>query len=116
MVEVSEGLIIALIGMLAVPLGVLITWMVNRKKHVADIYGVISASSRDAVESMQIAMEALHSELDSAHDKIDILIAENAKMQVEINELRKQNLLLLEENHILHAKIDRIVNPPAENA
>ena len=97
----TEGVLVALISVLAAPIAVFITWMVNRKKHVADIYGVLASSSQSAVETMRVAMDALHEELIEANKKIDIL-------QKEIVQLRHQNNLLLEENHILHDKVDEL--------
>lgn len=102
----NESIFIAVIGILAAPLAAFVTWFVNRKKHVAEIYGVLAESSQTAVETMQSTMATLHEELIAAHKKIDDLILENKQMQKEIVELRHQNNLLIEENHILHDKLD----------
>lgn len=97
----NDAILIALIGIMAAPLASFITWLVNRKKNVADIYSVFTESSQRAVETMQSTMETLHEELESAQLKID-------QMQKELVELRYQNTLLIEENHILHKKIDEL--------
>jgi predicted nuclease with TOPRIM domain len=103
---VSEGVIVALIGLLAVPISLFVGWMVNRKKNMSDIFKNITDQSvgaaSAAVEAMQTAMETLSAELNAATEKIDELTR-------EIAELRHQNLLLLKENHALHAKIDELV-------
>lgn len=105
----NDIVIVAIIGLLAAPLAALIGWLVNRKKNVADITNALMESSHHAVETMQTTMETLHDELQKAHIKIDALIEENIRMQDEIKELRHQNSLLLDENHVLHAKIDDLV-------
>lgn len=97
----NEAIIIAVIGMLAAPVAAFITWLANRKKNVGEIYSTLSDSAQTMVEAMQSTMETLHEELLSAQKKID-------EMQKELVELRHQNTLLLEENHILHKKIDEL--------
>ena len=99
-------IIVAVVGLLAVPLGALGAWLVNRRKNIADINKTITERSvgaaGEAVEAMNTAMDNLREELSRASDKID-------QLQKEISELRRQNLLLLQENHTLHAKIDSLV-------
>lgn len=102
----TEALWAALIGLLAVPISLVVGWFVNRKKNVSDIYKSITDQSVGAagaaVEAMQTAMDTLSESLDRATEKIE-------QLQKEIAELRHQNLLLLRENHSLHAKIDELV-------
>lgn len=105
----NEAIIIAVIGLLAAPIASFITWLANRKKNIGDIYATLTDSAQSAVETMQATMETLHDELQTAQDKIEQLIQENQKMQAELSKLRQQNLLLLEENHSLHQKIDDLV-------
>lgn len=105
----SDALVIALIGLIAAPLAALITWLANRRKNVSEIYSALTESSQSAVETMQSTMETLHDELISAQSKIEELIIENQKMREEIAKLRHQNVLLLEENHALHSKIDGLM-------
>jgi chromosome segregation ATPase len=103
---VTEALWVALVGLLAVPVSLVIGWLVNRKKNISDIYKNITdqsvAAAGGAVEAMQTAMETLSHELATASSKIE-------QLSKEIVELRHQNLLLLRENHSLHAKIDELV-------
>lgn len=102
----TEALWVAIVGLLAVPISLVVGWFVNRKKNISDIYKNITDQSVGAaglaVEAMQGAMETLSKELAAASVKID-------QLQKEISELRHQNLLLLRENHSLHAKIDELV-------
>lgn len=102
----TEALWVAIVGLLAVPLSLLIGWFVNRKKNISDIYKNITDQSvgaaGEAVKAMQTAMDTLSESLDRATEKIE-------QLQKEIAELRHQNLLLLRENHSLHAKIDELV-------
>ena len=106
----NEAIVIAILGLLAAPIAAFITWISNRKKNIGDIYATLTDSAQSAVETMQSAMETLHDELQVAQLKIDELIAENQKMQGEISKLRQQNLLLLQENHELHRKIDDLAS------
>jgi regulator of replication initiation timing len=100
--------IVAIIGVLAAPVAAFITWFVNRKKHIADIYASLSESSQTAVETMQMTMTTLHDELLDAKVKIESLITENELLRQDLRELKNQNILLLEENKALRAKIDQI--------
>jgi chromosome segregation ATPase len=100
--------IVAIIGVLAAPIAAFITWFVNRKKHIADIYSALSESSQTAVETMQMTMKTLHDELIDAKGKIDSLIKENELLRADLRELKNQNIVLLEENRELRAKIDQI--------
>ncbi len=106
----NDALWVAVLALLATPLSLIIGWLVNRKKNISDIYKNITDQSvgaaSSAVETMQTAMESLSAELNHATQKIE-------QLTKEISELRHQNLLLLRENHSLHAKIDdlmKIVN------
>lgn len=105
----NEGVIAAIISLLSVPAGILVGWLLNRKRNVSDIFKNITESSnlsvdasQAAVELMQTTMETLSNELKNASDEI-------VQLKKEIVELRHQNLLLLQENHSLHAKIDELV-------
>jgi peptidoglycan hydrolase CwlO-like protein len=102
----TDAIWVALVALLATPLSLIIGWLVNRKKNISDIYKNITDQSvnaaSSAVETMQNAMESLSAELAHATEKID-------QLTKEISELRHQNLLLLRENHSLHAKIDELV-------
>lgn len=100
--------LVAIIGILAAPIAAIITWLVNRKKHIADIYASLSESSQTAVETMQMTMTTLHDELIDAKVKIETLISENELLRQDLRELKNQNVLLLEENKALRSKIDAI--------
>jgi regulator of replication initiation timing len=97
-----------MIGVLVAPLAAFFTWFVNRKKHIADIYSALTESSQSAVETMQMTMTTLHDELLDAKVKIESLITENELLRQDLRELKNQNILLLEENKALRAKIDQI--------
>lgn len=98
----SEGVIIAIVGLLAVPLGYVVGWFVNRRTNISTLYKNITEAAETSVETMQHAMERLSNELQDAGEKIE-------KLKDEIEQLRHQNLLLLQENHSLHRKIDDLV-------
>jgi regulator of replication initiation timing len=101
-------ILVAIIGVLAAPVAAFVTWFVNRKKHIADIYSALSESSQTAVETMQMTMKTLHDELVDAKEKIENLIQENELLRADLRELKNQNVVLLEENRQLRAKIDQI--------
>jgi predicted nuclease with TOPRIM domain len=102
----TDAIWVALVALLATPISLIIGWLVNRKRNISDIYKNITDQSvgaaSSAVDAMQTAMESLSAELAHATDKIDA-------MAKEIQQLRHQNLLLLQENHSLHAKVDELV-------
>lgn len=104
----EPAIIIAIISMLAVPVASFITWLLNRKKNVADIYQVITSSSQSAVGTMQAAMETLNIELVNAQDRIDELTIENRDMKREMNTLHQSNALLQQENESLHRRVNEI--------
>lgn len=104
----NDAIVLALIGIMAAPIASFVTWIVNRKKSVADMYSVFTESSQRAVETMQSAMETLHEELESAQSKIDTLMDENKKMRQEIALLRDQNNRLIDENVLLSNKLDEL--------
>jgi chromosome segregation ATPase len=103
----ESGLLIAIIGVLAAPFAALITWMLNRKKHIADIYAALSESSQTAVETMQLTMNELRTELEEARRKIDDLIAENELLRSDLRELKKQNEDLMREIRGLRASYEK---------
>lgn len=100
--------LVAIIGVLAAPIAAFFTWFVNRKKHIADIYSALAESSQSAVETMQMTMQTLHTELKEAKDRIEDLIAENALLRLDLAELKNQNTELMRENKELRIKIDDI--------
>jgi predicted nuclease with TOPRIM domain len=102
------AILIAIIGILAAPLAATITWMTNRKKHVAEIYESISESSQNAVETMQITMQELRTELVETKSKIDELINENRLLREDLLTLKGQNQQLLFENKALERKIEEL--------
>lgn len=91
----EPGIIIAIIGVLAAPFAALITWLLNRKKNVAEIYNALSESSQTAVETMQLTMNELRIELEEARRKIDALIEENELLRQDLHDLKDQNERLM---------------------
>ena len=103
----DSAILIAIVGVLAAPLAALITWTLNRKKHIADIYAALSESSQTAVETMQMTMNELRTELEEARRKIDDLIAENELLRHDLHELKRQNENLLIEIRGLRASYEK---------
>lgn len=103
----DPAILIAIIGVLAAPFAALITWLLNRKKHIADIYASLSESSQNAVETMQLTMNELRIELQEARHKIDDLITENELLRHDLHELKQQNLRLMEELKTLRSSYEK---------
>ena len=103
----DPAILVAIIGVLTAPFAALITWMLNRKKHIADIYTALSESSQTAVETMQLTMNELRTELEEARRKIDDLIAENELLRHDLHELKKQNEDLMREIRGLRASYEK---------
>lgn len=103
----DPAILVAIIGVLTAPFAALITWMLNRKKHIADIYTALSESSQTAVETMQLTMNELRTELEEARRKIDDLIAENELLRHDLHELKKQNQDLMAEIRGLRASYEK---------
>lgn len=99
-------IIVAVIGFLSTPIGIWLTWLRFKKKDVADIYDSISGASKNAVETMQMTMDALHNELKSADGKIDKLIAANRQLQDRFDQLSDQYRQLITENAEQRKMID----------
>lgn len=98
--------IVAVITVLAAPLAALLTWLLNRRKHISDIYNVLSESSQTAVETMQLTMSELRLELHEARDKIDGLMEENRQLKIDLIELKEMNVRLLNENRKLKNQLE----------
>jgi septal ring factor EnvC (AmiA/AmiB activator) len=94
----ETSILVSIVALLAAPVGAFVTWVLHRRKSVADIYNTISESSQNAVEAMNTALEALRNELDEAHKKIDTIMQENKQLHQDIMEVKEQNKKLLAEN------------------
>ena len=99
----DNTIIIAIIGILATPVAAVVTWMLNRKRHIAGIYAALSESSQSAVETMQITMNELRQELTEARRKIEELIDENELLRQDLHELKAQNAALMEQIQAMRA-------------
>jgi FtsZ-binding cell division protein ZapB len=105
---VETPILIAVIGVLAAPVAALVTWLLNRRKHISEIYNMLSESSQTAVETMQMTMQELRIELTEARLKIDELIDENAKLLQDMKELKVMNIRLFDENQKLKNQLDNL--------
>jgi predicted RNase H-like nuclease (RuvC/YqgF family) len=97
----EPAVVIAIIGVLAAPIAAVVTWLLNRKKHISDIYSALAESSQSAVETMQMTMTTLHNELKEAKERIEDLISENELLRKDLAEL-------MIENRELKDKIDKL--------
>jgi len=101
--------LVAIVTVLAAPLAALLTWLLNRRKHVSEIYNMVSESSQTAVETMQITMQELRIELVDAKEKIEFLAEENSQLRKDIRELKEINVRLLDENQKLKNQLDNLI-------
>jgi uncharacterized protein (DUF3084 family) len=105
---VNTPVLVAIVTVLAAPLAALLTWFLNRRKHISDIYNVLSESSQTAVETMQMTMNELRLELSEAKIKIDELIEENEMLRKDLQELKDMNVQLIYENQTLKNQLDNL--------
>lgn len=103
----DASIIVAIVGVLAAPVAAFVTWLLNRKKHIADIYNALSESSQTAVETMQLTMNELRIELTEAREKIDQLINENELLRQDLKSLRKQNTDLIKQIHDMRVSYEQ---------
>jgi len=104
----DSGILVAIVGVLAAPIAAVITWILNRKKHIAEIYTAISDSSQTAVETMQMTMHELRQELVAAREKIEELISENELLRQDLAGLKSQNEMLMEQIHDMRVSYEQL--------
>lgn len=102
----DSSFLIAIIGVLAAPIAAFMTWFLNRKKHIADIYSVIAGASGEAVETMQVTMQELRHELSEARSKIEELIEENTLLRRDLQVLQNQNEMLIRQIHDMRVQYE----------
>ena len=95
----DSALIVPILVALITPIGAIVIWLLNRKKHVAEIYNALSESSQTAVETMQMTMQELRIELVEARLKIEELISENELLRADLSALKDQNNSLMDQIH-----------------
>ena len=88
MSESATAIVIAVIAVLATPLGVLVGWLLNGKKNKAEISQTIAAASEKAVGTMSTVMSTVTDEL---KEQIDVLRGENAELQAQVDALKEEN-------------------------
>lgn len=103
----DASIIVAIVGVLAAPVAAFVTWLLNRKKHIADIYNALSESSQTAVETMQMTMAELRIELVEAREKIEELITENELLREDLKALKQQNVDLIKQIHDMRVSYEQ---------
>ena len=103
-------ILLAVIGLLGIPFGALATWFFNRRKSLADMYNSIAEAGQFAVESVSTALDTVRSELEEAHNKIDLLSEQNNKLTQAIAELKIQNETLINENAQLRRQVTQLTD------
>ncbi len=103
----DNAILVAIVGVLAAPIAASLTWFLNRKKHMSDIYAALSDSSQTAVETMQITMRELRLELVTAREKMEQMICENELLREDLHMLKKQNETLMEQIHDMRVSYEQ---------
>lgn len=98
-------ILVAVVSLLVAPIAALVTWALNKRQGLANIYNSLSETQQNAVETINTALQAVRTELDTAHSKIDQLIQENKLLRESIEELKVQNCQLLSENDALRKQV-----------
>ena len=106
----NTPILLAIIGLLGIPLGATATWFFNRRKSLADMYNSIAEAGQFAVESMSTALDTVRTELEEAHVKIDLLSRQNDHLTIAIAELKKQNETLIQENAHLRKQVTELTD------
>lgn len=102
----SEGIILAVISLLAAPFAAWITWILNRRKRKTDVSSSLVNASTAAVDALKDALEELRIELADAKSEIEELKDINKRLEAAVEELTTQNKLLLRER-VENAKFAR---------
>lgn len=92
-----------IVGLLAAPLATFVTYMVNRKKNLADSHAAIALGASNAVEAITIVLDSLREELENTKNELNLALH-------EIEKLRIQNEKLLSENKELYKKIQYLTH------
>lgn len=90
----SEAVVIAIIGILGVPVTVLVSWLVNKRKSKGDVYASIAGASQDAVETMTSVMVELRAQVQQLTLEANNLKEENRQLRGEIANLHVEIMKL----------------------
>ena len=102
----SEGIILAVISLLAAPFAAWITWILNRRKRKTDVSSSLVNASTAAVDALKDVLEELRIELADAKSEIEELKDINKRLEAAVEELTTQNKLLLRDR-VENAKFAR---------
>lgn len=92
-------------SILATPLVAFVTWFFNRPKYVSEIYQTASQSSHNAMESMQIAMTTLNSELASTQAKVKALTDQIEGLQKQLLDFKVESSKIEADNVRLRVQV-----------
>ena len=97
--------LVAVVSLLVAPIAALVTWALNKRQGLANIYNSLSETQQNAVETVNLALQTVRIDLDIAQGKIDQLLNENQLLRESIEELKVQNRQLLSENDGLRKQV-----------
>jgi chromosome segregation ATPase len=97
-----DSLIVTLIvGLLATPIATMVLYLTNRKKTNAESQAAIAVGATNAVEAITSVLESLREELDQTRKEL-------TDASAKIEELRKVNEILVNENRELRQQVEKL--------
>ena len=105
-------ILVAVVGLLVAPIAAFVTWALNKRQGLANIYNSLSETQQNAVETINTALQAVRTELDVAHSKIDQLLTENESLRESIRQLLRENDELRKQVVELTKTLQQFVSAP----
>lgn len=98
---IAEGVIVAIIGVIAAPVAAAWAWLLNRSRNRSDVSRSIAEASGHAVDTMERTMMQLNAALEQTRRELEFLKEQNNVLSTSIGELQRQNQILKVENQRL---------------
>ena len=93
----TDGVWIAVLGLLVAPVASYITWILNRRKRTTDVSSSLVSASNTAVAAITDVLEELRVELHNAKLEIEELKKINRRLEISVAALTEQNQTLMNE-------------------
>lgn len=78
------------VGLLAAPIASVVTYLLMRPKHKADVHANMVSSASTAVDTIADVLNEVRRELEEAREEIAALRSENQSLQRMVADLRQQ--------------------------
>lgn len=105
MKTVDVSIIVAVVTLFSAPVAAAAGWAFSRKREKGDFSSSIAHASSDAVSAIQQVMKTLEKELADTQEDLRRFKDENDRLSRSLEELRKQNSVLIDQNLSLAAEI-----------